>query len=218
MYPHHITHAVAEAHAGDMHRTAARDRTTAPVHPRHRRRAIAAALVALCALGPTTGANARPADSVTAKWQSYDGQIAKLSPEERAAAFGRQDLRSPDTQDAAARIEARQDLRNPDNRTLEAARAWERYYSSYANKADEAAQDLRSPDARDAAAGRGTFNAPNVAVVKLPQPAPVAEDGIDWGDVGIGAGTLFGMVALGLTTALVIVHRRRRRPLSATAG
>ena len=31
-------------------------------------------------------------------------------------------------------------------------------------------QDLRSPDARDAAEGRGTFNAPEVTVVKVPRP------------------------------------------------
>ena len=33
-----------------------------------------------------------------------------------------------------------------------------------------AGQDLRSPDARDAAEGRGTFNAPEVTVVRVPAP------------------------------------------------
>ena len=37
-----------------------------------------------------------------------------------------------------------------------------------------AIQDLRSPDARDASEGRGTFNAPEVTVVRVPATAPVA--------------------------------------------
>jgi hypothetical protein len=98
-----------------------------------------------------------------------------------------------------------QDLRNPDNRVST---------SSLAGTTGSPRQDLRSPDARDAAAGRGTFNAPEVTVVKLPQPAPSADDGgIDWGDAGIGAGSLLVIVAIGLGgTAAVMRHR------TATAG
>jgi hypothetical protein len=52
-----------------------------------RMRAPAIVLVAAAAMAPA-GAIAQPTDSVTAKWQSYDREIAMLSPGERAAAFG----------------------------------------------------------------------------------------------------------------------------------
>jgi hypothetical protein len=90
MYHHHITRAIGQAHVADMQRTAARTRPTAGVRPRHRHRrhAIVAALVAICALAPTADALAQPADSVTAKRQWYAEQIAKLTPQELAAASG----------------------------------------------------------------------------------------------------------------------------------
>ncbi len=107
---------------------------------------------------------------------------------------------------------------NADSRELHAL-AQERYYSSYAPATDHPAQDLRTPDARDAAAGRGTFNAPDVAVVKLTEPAPnLADGGFDWGDAGIGAGSLLGAIAVGLGGAMTIVHRRRRGTRTAIAG
>jgi hypothetical protein len=68
--------------------------------------------------------------------------------------------------------------------------------------------DRRSPDARDAAEGRGTFNAPEVTVVKLTQPAP-ASSGLDWGDAGIGAGAVVGLMLIALGGSLAIVHRRQ---------
>jgi hypothetical protein len=73
-------------------------------------------------------------------------------------------------------------------------------------------QDMRNPDTVDYANGRGTFNAPEVVVVDA--PAPVAEPvtaGIDWEDVGIGAGGLLGVTLVGLGGALALVHRRGRR-------
>ena len=82
----------------------------------------------------------------------------------------------------------------------------------------EARQDLRSPDTRDAAIGRGTWSVPDVTVVKLREPAPAAERGIDWGDAGIGAGTVFGVIAVGLLGAMAVVHRRRRGPQTAPAA
>jgi hypothetical protein len=50
MYHHHITRALAEAHVADMQRTAAHNRQTSSVRPRHRLHAIVAALVAICGL------------------------------------------------------------------------------------------------------------------------------------------------------------------------
>ena len=80
-----------------------------------------------------------------------------------------------------------------------------------------AQQDLRSPDARDAAAGRGTFNAPEVTVVRLPQRVSTPDGGIDWGDAGIGAGG--ALIAILLATAgtfAVTRHRRGARASMAT--
>jgi hypothetical protein len=55
------------------------------------------ALAATAALAPAT-AVAQPADPVTAKWQSYENEIAKLSPAKLDAAFGT----TVDTADAPA--------------------------------------------------------------------------------------------------------------------
>jgi hypothetical protein len=104
-----------------------------------------------------------------------------------------QDLRSPDARDAAAAAESQQ---------------------------GQPAQDLRSPDARDAADGRGTFNAPEVTVVKLPESSPQG-GGIDWGDAGIGAGGVLGLVLLATGGTLALVHRRNgavQRGQTATAA
>jgi len=94
----------------------------------------------------------------------------------RAEAAQKQDFRSPDTRDAATRVEPK--------------------------------QDFRSPDARDAGEGRGTYTAPNVMVVKVPEPVP-AEGGIDWADAGVGAGGLLALMLLGLGGSLAVVHRRQ---------
>ena len=94
----------------------------------------------------------------------------------RAEAAQNQDLRSPDTRDAATRAEPK--------------------------------QDLRSPDTRDAGEGRGTYTAPNVIVVKVPEPAP-ADGGIDWADAGIGVGGLLGLMLLALGGSLAVAHRRQ---------
>jgi hypothetical protein len=70
-------------------------------------------------------------------------------------------------------------------------------------------QDLRSPDSRDAAEGRGTFNSPDVTVVRLPaQPAPAAE-GVDWLDAGVGAGGAVVVILLSAGGAYAVAHRRR---------
>src|SRR4051812_9069873 len=87
---------------------------------------------------------------------------------------------------AAPAAAAQQDLRSPDARDAAGTAA-----------VGQPRQDLRSPDGRDAAAGRGTFNAPEVTVVRLEDPAS-QPGGLDWGDAGIGAGGMLGLVLLGL--------------------
>jgi hypothetical protein len=103
-----------------------------------------------------------------------------------------QDLRSPDTRDAA---EGRRIDTPPPPKTPR--------------------QDFRHPDTRDFAEGRGTYNSPEVVVVRASPPAAQpAVGGIDWEDVGIGAGGLLGVALLGLGGALAIVHRRGARQLA----
>jgi hypothetical protein len=108
-----------------------------------------------------------------------------------AAVAQSQDLRSPDTKDAAAAAKAGdyQDLRSPDTKDAAAA----------ANARDY--QDLRSPDSRDA--GRPPVQIPT-NVVTVDQPST----GFDWGDAGIGAGGMLGLLLLGLGISLAVVHRR----------
>ena len=73
------------------------------------------------------------------------------------------------------------------------------------------AQDLRTPDSRDAGEGRGTFSAPEVVFVRVPQRSSAA-GAVDWRDAGIGAGTV-AVLALALGASLVVL--RRRHPVTA---
>jgi hypothetical protein len=77
-------------------------------------------------------------------------------------------------------------------------------------------QDLRMPDTVDAAADRGTFNAPEVTVIKVPQPAPVLDQGVDWAYAAIGAGTATGLLAISLAGAMTL--RRRQNGARAQAA
>src|SRR4051794_20086587 len=81
---------------------------------------------------------------------------------------------------------AQQDLRSPDTRDAAAAAA------------PPAGQDLRSPDARDAGVGRGTFSAPRVTVIRVPERTTTASAGFDWRDAAVGAAALLGLVLVAL--------------------
>jgi hypothetical protein len=71
------------------------------------------------------------------------------------------------------------------------------------------AQDMRHADTRDYAEGRGTYNSPDVVVVKAPAATePVTTGGVDWQDVGIGAGGMLSLALIGAGGALVLVRRR----------
>ena len=106
-----------------------------------------------------------------------------------------QDLRSPDTRDAAQHRGLYQPIRPQDQ--------------------PQPPQDLRNPDTRDFADGRGTYNAPEVVVVKAPPVAQPTATGIDWQDVGIGAGGLLGASLIALGGTLLIVQRRGTRAQTA---
>jgi hypothetical protein len=119
------------------------------------------------------------------------------------AAAGPADLRTPDAADAGQPSVVQStptDVRTPDAKDA-------------AVPARTSGVDLRTPDARDHGIGRGTFSAPDVTVVKVTDP-PVAT-GFDWGDAGIGAGGLLGLVLIALGGMLAITHHRHgRTPLA----
>ncbi len=110
------------------------------------------------------------------------------------------DLREPVSPAAfpAPPTSASQDLRNADSRDPAPVVA-------------SASQDLRSPDTVDAAAGRGTFSAPEVTVVKVPgppAPASTSGGGLDWTDAGIGAGGILAVVLVALGGTIAVLHRK----------
>jgi hypothetical protein len=117
---------------------------------------------------------------------------------------------------AAPAASAQQQLKSPDTREFASPDARDRARAAESRPY----QDLRSPDARDAAEGRGTFNAPAVTVVHIPEPAPATPaGGRDWADVGIGAAFAVALGLIGLGGALMVVRRTppRRSVTSRTA-
>jgi hypothetical protein len=96
------------------------------------------------------------------------------------------DHRSPDAVDAA--IQAQEAQRNYE----------------YVQSLDERRQapgyvDHRSPDAQDSG-----WQSP-------PAPPEIAvSSGFDWGDAGIGAGTVLGLMLITLSVMFTVVHRRNR--------
>jgi hypothetical protein len=97
-----------------------------------------------------------------------------------------------------------QDLRSPDTRDAAEGRGIGE---------TQPPQDLRNADTRDYAEGRGTYNAPEVVVVKASDPVaePTTGGGIDWADVGIGAGGLLATSLIALGGTLLVVQRRGAR-------
>ncbi|HEX6024220.1 MAG TPA: hypothetical protein VFZ00_19680 [Solirubrobacter sp.] len=110
-----------------------------------------------------------------------------------APTAGAQDLRMPDTRDAA--VEQIQDLRMPDTR----------------DAAIEQIQDLRSPDTRDAAnASSGLDTSPmNPPVISTADEPSVAEgSSTPWTTIAlVSGGFLLAILLVGLATAV----RARRR-------
>jgi hypothetical protein len=77
MYYHHITRAIAEARVADMQRLAVRIQPAAALRPHHRRHAIVAALIAICALGPTAGALAQPPHDIGSATTKHATAVAR---------------------------------------------------------------------------------------------------------------------------------------------
>jgi hypothetical protein len=117
-----------------------------------------------------------------------------------AASAPQQDLRSPDARDAAA---GGGSVNVPDVITAPVFTDRQRAIVEGFKRSPSYQEALREAET----AGR------------LPQTAPVlADDGIDWGDAGMGAASLFGLIALGLAGTVTILHRRRRAGRTATVA
>ena len=60
--------------------------------------------------------------------------------------------------------------------------------------------DLRSPDAVD----------PRFVQTAEPTIVTASSGGFDWGDAGIGAGAILGLLLIGLSVMFTVVHHRNR--------
>ncbi|MFL5856388.1 MAG: hypothetical protein ACJ77L_06535 [Solirubrobacteraceae bacterium] len=95
---------------------------------------------------------------------------------------------------------AQQDFRSPDARPM--------------SHPPIAAVDVRSPDAKDAAASPTLRSYRTPIVVEMR-----SSSGFDWGDAGIGAGGMLGLVAIAAGGTFVVTHRRQgRADVSPAAG
>ncbi len=128
--------------------------------------------------------------------------VALVAP---TAAAQAQDLRAPDNRDVAGSTATIPPALPADLRSTDAR-------ETSGNAVTAALVDLRTADARDAADVRGTLIAPPVALVEAPHSSPAAAGGMDWGDAGIGAGTMLAVVLIGFGGVLAIMHRRHGAP------
>jgi hypothetical protein len=113
------------------------------------------------------------------------------------AAQAQQDLRAPDTRDAAAAATAYQDLRSPDARDAT---------TTGGVLTPAPAQDLRSPDTRDVAERPiGTTTLPDAPATRI---VTIESGGFEWSDAVIGAAGMLGLMLL-LAGATVAWTRRR---------
>jgi hypothetical protein len=130
-----------------------------------------------------------------------------------ATAAAQQDLRMPDTRDAAAAAEEYQDLRSPDAK--DAARAvppaslgdQARTQSQPGPYTDSERKLVESPEVQGmvARASREIRETPPVVEVRGPS------GGFDWGDAGIGAAGMLALFSIVAGSALLLVGRKRRR-------
>jgi hypothetical protein len=131
-------------------------------------------------------------------------------------AAAQQDLRMPDTRDAAAAAAAEeyQDLRSPDAK--DAARVvppaslgdQARTQSQPGPYTDSERKLVESPEVQGmvARASRDIRATPPVVEVR---GAP--SGGFDWGDAGIGAAGMLALFSIAAGSALLLVGRKRRR-------
>jgi hypothetical protein len=158
------------------------------------------AAATVCLEPAAQGGHEKEADMQRTQLITTAALVAACAVPASAVAQG-QDLRSPDTRDAAAEAAAAadyQDLRSPDTR--DAARSsGPRQYS-----------DLRSPDARDAGRAQPPVTIPVV-------DAPDGTGGFDWGDASIGAAGMLALMGIAVGSILAVSQSRRRRRAHALA-
>ena len=70
--------------------------------------------------------------------------------------------------------------------------------------------DLRSPDARDAALAAAQQRSKGAPVARVERAGNLA-DGFDWGDAGIRASGMLGLLAIGGGAFMILGVQRRRR-------
>lgn len=103
------------------------------------------------------------------------------------------DLRNPDSKAAAIEAQHEQqgyvDLRSPDSKD-----------AAINSQPETGYVDLRSPDAKDV--GRVAQTVPPPEIVQAPA--------FDWGDAGIGAGSVLGLLLIALSVMFAVAHRRGR--------
>jgi|SRR5215217_394699 len=106
-----------------------------------------------------------------------------------------------------------QDLRMPDTRDAAEASTHQPPPSSIAVKAERHYQDLRTPDARAAGEGRGLYAQDPPTPVSVVQVRDVEDAGFDWGDAAIGAAGKVALLSIAGGAMLLVTARRRRRPI-----
>lgn len=144
---------------------------------------LAIAIVAVGLVAPTSAlgyTDYRSPDAIDSAIQAQS---------EPAQPSGPVDLRSPDAVDSGIQAQKAEQMQSQ-LRELEAQREAPGYV------------DHRSPDAQDTSFVRSP--AP-----KVTEPTIAASSGgFDWGDAGIGAGAVLGLLLIGLSVAFTVVHRR----------
>ena len=128
-------------------------------------------------------------------------------------AAAQQDLRMPDTRDAAAASAADdyQDLRSPDAkdaaRDLPSAAVADRTHSQPGVYTDSERKLVESPEVQGMVDRISSEIRATPAVVEVQAPS----GGFDWGDAGIGAAGMLGLFSIAGGALLLATSRRRRR-------
>jgi hypothetical protein len=122
-----------------------------------------------------------------------------------------QDLRSPDTRDAASRtsVGTRSHARPTEEQAYPGLADLARSNDLPSPDARDTRVDLRSPDTRDAAAGREYPPTPTVVTLKEIKPEQVPDIGFDWGAAATGAAAAVSVILITAAAVATIMTRRR---------
>jgi hypothetical protein len=121
-------------------------------------------------------------------------------------AAAQQDLRMPDTRDAAAAAEEYQDLRSPDAKDAARDLPQAPGTAQPGPYTDAERAIVESPEVQQMVQGATTAASP---IVEVRAPS----GGFDWGDAGIGAAGMLGLFSVAAGIALLLSARKRRQGL-----